>query len=91
MTADDVASIESLRFEQTGKALSVDIVTFQLGPRVVVRVGRVDRTNQPRRQTVGVLVAGKRLEWTGGYDAPKIEQNCFDHESDTIADSKSES
>lgn len=56
-----------------------DVVALELSPRVGVRIGCVDRTDEVARQADACLVMVERFEWTRQNDAAKIPEHSCEH------------
>ena len=56
-----------------------EFVALEASPRVGVRIGCVDRTNEVARQADACLVMVKRFEWTRQNDAAKVPEYGCEH------------
>src|SRR5207302_1133954 len=69
----------SLALEQPAELVEADLVAFEAGPCVVVRVGEVQPSDEPPRQPTLLLVAGEGVEGAVDDYPADVEEGGPDH------------
>jgi hypothetical protein len=77
-TAHLVPERTALDGEGLVEGLDPELAALELGPRVVVRVGRVDGAQEVRGQAAGGLVARERLEGARRDHAAEVPDDGLD-------------